>query len=84
MKIHAGAICKVIGGTDGLNVGKLVEVTQLRGEHSEHGRIWRCRAIDCQLVTEYGGVGITADFAQSWLQPLPPITAKPQQMRAAA
>jgi len=74
-RITAGVLCKVIGGTDGLNIGKLVKVASLQGEHSKYGRIWRCTAQDCQLVTEYGAVGIAADFAQDWLEPLPPVAS---------
>lgn len=86
MKIYTGVLCKVIGGTDNLNLGKIVRVASLQGEHSQLGRIWRC-VVDSpqdQLITEYGGVGISADFAQDWLEPLPPITAKPQQQKAVA
>jgi len=32
MKIYKGAMCKVIGGTDGLNIGKTVIVASLQGE----------------------------------------------------
>lgn len=84
MKIYAGALCKVIGGVDGINIGKTVIVASLQGEHSVYGRIWRCTAKDCTLITEYGAVGIAADFAQDWLEVIPPITAKPQQVALAA
>lgn len=84
MKIYAGALCKVIGGVDGINIGKTVVVASLQGEHSVYGRIWRCVAKDCELVTEYGAIGIAADFAQDWLEVVPPITAKPQQAALAA
>ncbi len=80
MKIYKGAVCKVIGGVDGLNIGKTVIVASLQGEHSKYGRIWRCTAHDCQLITEYGAVGIAADFAQDWLEVIPPITEKPMQL----
>ena len=83
MKIYSGQLCKVIGGIDGLNIGKTVCVASLQGEHSKLGRIWRCTAVDCTLVTEYGAVGISADFAQDWLEPIPPENAKPQQMKIA-
>ena len=83
-KIYAGALCKVVGGTDGLNLGKTVRVASLQGEHSKLGRIWRCTAVDCEIVTEYGAVGISADFAQAWLEVIPPSTSKPAQMRIAA
>lgn len=71
--IKTGDRCEVIAGalgTQGPNVGKIVKVAPLRGEHSIFGRIWRCTGPD--LVSEYGGVGISADFAQSWLRKLPP------------
>ena len=84
MRVAAGVICKVVGGVDGLNIGKTVKVASLQGEHSKYGRIWRCTAQDCQLVTEYGAVGISADFAQSWLEPLPPVISKPEAARLAA
>lgn len=84
MKIYSGVLCKVIGGTDGLNIGKTVRVSSLQGEHSKLGRIWRCAAVDTSLITEYGAVGIAADFAQDWLEPIPPETAKPAQMKMAA
>ena len=84
MRVAAGVICKVVGGVDGLNIGKTVKVASLQGEHSKYGRIWRCTAQDCQLVTEYGAVGISADFAQSWLEPLPPVISKHEAARLAA
>lgn len=71
--IKSGDLCEVIAGAFGLqgpNVGKLVTVKELRGEHSKFGRIWRCTGPD--LTTEYGATGTQADFAQSWLRKLPP------------
>ena len=73
MRVEAGVICRVIGGTDGLNIGKTVRVASFQGEHSKLGRIWRCTVLGGILVTEYGVVGIAADFAQSWLEPLRPL-----------
>jgi hypothetical protein len=76
--IKSGDLCEVIAGVlgnKGPNVGKQVTVGQVRGEHSEHGRIWRCRGEG--LVTEYGALGTEADFAQSWLRKLPPVTLPP-------
>lgn len=70
-RVQAGVICEVIGGTDNLNVGKQVKVISLQGQHSQLGNIWRCTVVKGeQLVTEYGAVGISADFAQSWLRPI--------------
>jgi hypothetical protein len=80
--IKSGDRCEVIGGALGLkgpNVGKTVTVRSLRGEHSVHGRIWMCEGPD--LVTEYGGLGTQADFAQSWLRKLPPEPAEGRAKR---
>ena len=76
--IKSGDLCEVISGALGSqspNVGKKVSVGSLRGEHSEHGRVWRCHGTD--LVTEYGGLGTEMDFAQSWLRKLPPVLTPP-------
>lgn len=73
MRCKQGDLAEVIGGALNLtNVGKIVRVMNYRGEHSQYGPIWHCAAEDCELVTEYGGVGIGADFADDWLRPLPP------------
>ena len=72
MKIYCGVLCRVVGGTDGLNVGKIVRVASYQGDHSRHGRIWRCTTESGPLVTEYGAIGIAADFAQDWLALLEP------------
>lgn len=74
--IKSGDLCEVIGGalgSAGPNIGKRVTVGQLRGDHSLHGRIWRCHGEG--LVTEYGALGNEADFAQGWLRKLPPVGA---------
>lgn len=76
--IKSGDRCEVIAGAlgrEGPNVGKHVIVGELRGEHSEHGRIWRCHGEG--LVTEFGAFGNEADFAQSWLRKLPPTEVPP-------
>jgi len=84
MKIAPGVECLVIGGTDGLNIGKTVVVASFQGEHSKLGNIWRCRAMDCELITEYGAVGIAADFAQQWLMPIPKTKVDAQKLEEAA
>lgn len=74
--IKVGDECEVIAGAfedKGPNVGKKVIVRTLRGEHSEHGRIWQCEGEG--LVTEYGGSGNIADFAASWLRKIPRINS---------
>jgi hypothetical protein len=51
-------------------VGKKVRVVILRGEHSEHGRIWKVEGEG--LISGYGAVGTTVDCAQSWLRKIEP------------
>jgi hypothetical protein len=71
--IQAGDHAEIIEGalgTKGPNVGKTVRVVCLRGEHSEHGRIWKVEAEG--LISEYGAVGNTVDCAQSWLRKIEP------------
>lgn len=71
--IKSGDLCEVVAGAlgmDGPNVGKRVTVVSLLGEHSVFGRIWACSGKD--IVTEFGAVGSTGQFAQSWLRKLPP------------
>ena len=71
--IQAGDHAEIIEGalgTKGPNVGKKVRVVNLRGEHSEHGRIWKVEGEG--LISEYGAVGTTVDCAQSWLRKIEP------------
>lgn len=71
--IQAGDHAEIIEGalgTKGPNVGKTVRVVALRGEHSEHGRIWKVEGEG--LISEYGAVGTTVDCAQSWLRKIEP------------
>jgi hypothetical protein len=71
--IQAGDHAEIIEGalgTKGPNVGKQVSVVCLRGEHSEHGRIWKVEGEG--LISEYGAVGTTVDCAQSWLRKIEP------------
>ena len=73
--IKAGDRCLVV---DGLgrgkppNIGLTVTVNSLQGEHSVHGRVWRCSGAGIQQLTDGGGYAVTgwADFPQSWLQKL--------------
>lgn len=64
-EIIAGAL-----GNTGPNIGKRVSVGQLRGEHSQYGRIWRVHGAG--LVTEFGAVGDQLDCAQGWLRKIQP------------
>lgn len=73
--IQSGDMAEIIEGAlgnQGPNVGKIVRVESLRGEHSQHGRIWRVSGEG--LVTEYGALGNQADCAQSWLRKIEPPT----------
>lgn len=73
MRCKVGDIAEVIGGALGLqNLGKIVEVCSYQGEHSQYGAIWRCRSLEGALITEYGAVGLSADFADDWLRPFVP------------
>jgi hypothetical protein len=75
--IQAGDHAEIIEGalgTKGPNVGKTVRVVCLRGEHSEHGRIWKVEGDG--LISEYGAVGTTVDCAQSWLRKIEPPPLK--------
>jgi hypothetical protein len=77
--IKAGDLCEVISGLLGLNspnIGLIVRVLAFRGEHSQHGRIWRCEA----QYAELGQPGVNvppgeADFAQDWLKKIEPPTS---------
>lgn len=78
--IKAGDLAEVIDGLKGKdspNLGLIVRVLSYAGDHSQHGRIWRCEAEYAVL----GQKGVnplpgTADFAQSWLRKIdePPTT----------
>ena len=71
--IKSGDLAQIIEaalGTKGPNIGKIVRVGKLQGEHSVLGRIWRVHGEG--LVTEYGAVGNEADCAQSWLRKIEP------------
>ena len=74
--IKAGDLAEVISGMNGSkspNIGLIVRVLAYRGDHSQHGRIWRCEA----EYAELGQPGVdrppgTADFAQDWLKKIEP------------
>lgn len=79
--IKAGDRCEVVWGLQGAaspNIGLVVIPRSFVGEHSQHGRIWRCEA----EYAERGQAGTDkvpgghADFAQSWLKKLPPDPTK--------
>lgn len=77
--IQAGDLCEVISGMLGEkspNIGLIVTVVSLVGEHSQYGRIWRCEA----EFAERGQAptvkvpGVMSDFAQDWLRKIEPKT----------
>jgi len=77
--IRAGDTCLVVESTDGHAVGRKVRVISLRGQHSKLGNIWRCKSLDGQLVSEYGAIGDTMDFSESWLLKTDPVETTTKQ-----
>lgn len=89
--IKAGDLCEVIGGMGrdkSPNIGQQVTVVSLQGEHSQHGRIWRCTGPNIQQLTDGGTYIVTgwADFAVSWLRKIkpPPAPAKTKRLQVTA
>lgn len=78
MRCKPGDLAEIIGGIDGLNKGKIVEVVSFAGPHSEHGAIWLIRSRTADLVTEYGGIGKTCHCADDWLKPIPMPSVAPK------
>ena len=80
--IKAGDLAEVIGGLKGKdspNLGLIVKVIAFVGEHSQHGRIWRCDAEYAARGQDGKDVpGGMTDFAQDWLRKIqpPPLPAK--------
>lgn len=76
MNVKQGDLATIIKSTDGINVGKIVQVGQYMGEHSKLGPIWHVHSRGSDLITEYGAVGSECDCADDWLRPLPPEELK--------
>lgn len=82
--IKAGDLAEVIDGMQGKqspNLGLIVQVKSLAGEHSFYGRIWRCEAEYGIRGQEGSNVpGGLMDFAQTWLRKIqpPPTPLKSQ------
>ena len=79
--IQTGDLCLVtsaLGQKKSPNVGLIVKVVSLQGEHSQHGRIWRCSGEGVVQLSDNGAYVPTgwADFAQSWLQKIDAPKAK--------
>lgn len=75
--IQAGDLAEVIQGlgrSKSPNIGKRVRVASMQGEHSQHGRIWRCTGDGVQQLGDAGTYGVTgwADFPASWLRKIEP------------
>lgn len=71
LRCKAGDLAEIIGGIDGLNKGKIVEVRHLEGFHSEYGAVWLIASRTVDLITEYGGIGKECHCADAWLKPIP-------------
>ena len=87
--IQAGDRCLVVGGLGrgkSPNLGKQVRVISLQGEHSQHGRIWRCTGDGVQQLSDSGTYLLTgmADFAAAWLQRIEPPPVAPQATTVAS
>lgn len=72
-KVTPGATCLIIGaafGPKGPSVGRKCKAISLYPyEHTLHGAIWRCASVDGkEFISEHGGMGMEADFAEDWLQ----------------
>lgn len=75
--IKSGDLAEVVGGlgrAKSPNLGLQVRVGQARGEHSVHGRIFRCHSENvCQLSDSGGYIKPGwADFPVSWLKKIEP------------
>jgi hypothetical protein len=79
--IKVGDKCTVIGGLargKSPNIGLVVDVVSLQGEHSQHGRVWRCTGTNIKQLADNGMFVKTgwADFPQSWLQKVDEVEPK--------
>lgn len=75
--IKAGDLCEVIGGlgrSKSPNIGLRVKAISLQGDHSQHGRVWRCTGDGVKQLGDAGQYLDTgwADFPVAWLRKLPP------------
>lgn len=80
--LKAGDLAEVVNGASGLsspNLGKIVTVKSVRGEHTTLGRILRCEGAGISTLSGDGYV-ITgwADFPTSWLKKIEGPKAKPK------
>lgn len=73
--ISAGDLAIVISGANGAsspNIGLIVKVLSFDGDHSVHGRMWRCDAEYAVPATEKRTEQGHLHFAQSWLKKIEP------------
>ena len=79
--IQAGDVCEVINGVyrgKSPNVGKVVTVKSLQGNHTQLGVIWRCIGKDLVVFNSDDVVGMAADFPAAWLRRIEPPAAPAQ------
>lgn len=82
--IKAGDQCLVVGGLaqrNSPNIGLTVKVVSLQGEHSWHGRIWKCTGEGVKQLMDNGTYQVTgwADFATSGLTKIKPDSLVTEQ-----
>jgi hypothetical protein len=75
--LKSGDRAEVIGGLGrgkSPNLGKQVHVVRMSGEHSQHGRVWRCRGAGIMQLSDAGTYIETgwADFPAVWLRKIEP------------
>lgn len=81
--IKFGDKCVVVNGMTrhkSPNIGKLVTVGGVRGEHSVYGRVFRCEGEGVVQLDENSGEYVQmnwADFPACWLQKVPPNGTEP-------
>lgn len=85
--IQSGDTCQVIQGlgrSKSPNLGLTVTVVSLQGEHSQHGRVFRCKGVGVVQLGDAGNYIPTgwADFPVSWLQRIDPVGLSKQIEKA--
>ena len=69
--IKKGDLCEIIDGvykSKSPNIGKIVEVQSLQGNHSTLGVIWRCTGKNLKTFNDEILPGGAADFPAIWLR----------------
>ena len=86
MNVKSGDRAVIIKSALGVNIGRVIDVGEYRGEHTQYGPIWHVYSTGSALVTEYGGIGKECDCADDWLRPLLPeadVKAMDRELEAA-